>query len=46
VVTENIMRHGFAPETTPMYRAEFGVRESNNGKHARLTSSNGDRANS
>ena len=26
VVTENIMRHGFAPETTPMYRAEFGTR--------------------
>ncbi len=25
VVTENIMRHGFAPETTPMYRAEFGT---------------------
>ena len=24
VVTENIMRHGFAPETTPMYREEFG----------------------
>jgi RHH-type proline utilization regulon transcriptional repressor/proline dehydrogenase/delta 1-pyrroline-5-carboxylate dehydrogenase len=23
VVTENIMRHGFAPETTPMYRNEF-----------------------
>jgi RHH-type proline utilization regulon transcriptional repressor/proline dehydrogenase/delta 1-pyrroline-5-carboxylate dehydrogenase len=23
VVTENIMRHGFAPETTPMYRSEF-----------------------
>ncbi|HSH40026.1 MAG TPA: proline dehydrogenase family protein [Chthoniobacterales bacterium] len=23
VVTENIMRHGFAPETTPMYRDEF-----------------------
>ena len=23
VVTENIMRHGFAPETTPMYREEF-----------------------
>jgi RHH-type proline utilization regulon transcriptional repressor/proline dehydrogenase/delta 1-pyrroline-5-carboxylate dehydrogenase len=27
VVTENIMRHGFAPETTPMYREEFGVRD-------------------
>lgn len=26
VVTENIMRHGFAPETTPMYRTEFGIR--------------------
>ncbi len=25
VVTENIMRHGFAPETTPKYRAEFAV---------------------
>jgi RHH-type transcriptional regulator, proline utilization regulon repressor / proline dehydrogenase / delta 1-pyrroline-5-carboxylate dehydrogenase len=25
VVTENIMRHGFAPETTPQYRAEFGA---------------------
>lgn len=25
VVTENIMRHGFAPETTPMYRAEFST---------------------
>jgi RHH-type proline utilization regulon transcriptional repressor/proline dehydrogenase/delta 1-pyrroline-5-carboxylate dehydrogenase len=23
VVTENIMRHGFAPETTPQYRDEF-----------------------
>ncbi len=23
VVTENIMRHGFAPETTPRYREEF-----------------------
>jgi RHH-type proline utilization regulon transcriptional repressor/proline dehydrogenase/delta 1-pyrroline-5-carboxylate dehydrogenase len=23
VVTENIMRHGFAPESTPKYRAEF-----------------------
>ena len=23
VVTENIMRHGFAPETTPKYREEF-----------------------
>lgn len=23
VVTENIMRHGFAPDTTPEYRAEF-----------------------
>jgi RHH-type transcriptional regulator, proline utilization regulon repressor / proline dehydrogenase / delta 1-pyrroline-5-carboxylate dehydrogenase len=27
VVTENIMRHGFAPEETPRYRAEFLVRE-------------------
>ncbi|HSP46083.1 MAG TPA: L-glutamate gamma-semialdehyde dehydrogenase, partial [Chthoniobacterales bacterium] len=25
VVTENIMRHGFAPDTTPQYRAPFGV---------------------
>lgn len=25
VVTENIMRHGFAPESTPMYRREFGT---------------------
>jgi len=24
VVTENIMRHGFAPETTPRFRSEFG----------------------
>ena len=24
VVTENIMRHGFAPEETPLYRDEFG----------------------
>jgi RHH-type proline utilization regulon transcriptional repressor/proline dehydrogenase/delta 1-pyrroline-5-carboxylate dehydrogenase len=24
VVTENIMRHGFAPETTPQFREEFG----------------------
>ena len=24
VVTENIMRHGFAPEETPPYRDEFG----------------------
>jgi RHH-type proline utilization regulon transcriptional repressor/proline dehydrogenase/delta 1-pyrroline-5-carboxylate dehydrogenase len=23
VVTENIMRHGFAPEETPLYRDEF-----------------------
>jgi len=23
VVTENITRHGFAPETTPLYRDEF-----------------------
>jgi hypothetical protein len=22
-VTENITRHGFAPETTPLYRDEF-----------------------
>jgi hypothetical protein len=27
IVTENIMRHGFAPEETPRYRAEFLVRE-------------------
>jgi RHH-type proline utilization regulon transcriptional repressor/proline dehydrogenase/delta 1-pyrroline-5-carboxylate dehydrogenase len=26
VVTENIMRHGFAPEETPLYRDEFHVR--------------------
>jgi RHH-type proline utilization regulon transcriptional repressor/proline dehydrogenase/delta 1-pyrroline-5-carboxylate dehydrogenase len=26
VVTENIMRHGFAPEATPEYRAEFLLR--------------------
>ena len=25
VVTENIMRHGFAPDTTPEYRAPFGA---------------------
>jgi RHH-type proline utilization regulon transcriptional repressor/proline dehydrogenase/delta 1-pyrroline-5-carboxylate dehydrogenase len=25
VVTENIMRHGFAPDTTPEFRAPFGV---------------------
>src|SRR5256714_72679 len=25
VVTENIMRHGFAPDTTPEYRAPFSV---------------------
>src|SRR6476659_1058323 len=24
IVTENIMRHGFAPDTTPEYRAPFG----------------------
>ena len=24
VVTENIMRHGFAPDTTPQFRSEFG----------------------
>jgi hypothetical protein len=27
IVTENIMRHGFAPEETPRYREEFLVRE-------------------
>ena len=27
VVTENIMRHGFAPEATPRYRDEFLVRQ-------------------
>ncbi|MGI8431353.1 MAG: L-glutamate gamma-semialdehyde dehydrogenase, partial [Chthoniobacterales bacterium] len=27
IVTENIMRHGFAPEATPRYRDEFFVRE-------------------
>jgi len=26
VVTENIMRHGFAPEETPPYREEFGLK--------------------
>ena len=26
IVTENIMRHGFAPEETPRYRAEFLIR--------------------
>jgi RHH-type proline utilization regulon transcriptional repressor/proline dehydrogenase/delta 1-pyrroline-5-carboxylate dehydrogenase len=26
IVTENIMRHGFAPEETPRYRAEFLVK--------------------
>ena len=26
IVTENIMRHGFAPEETPRYRDEFLVR--------------------
>ena len=26
VVTENIMRHGFAPEQTPPYRDEFGLK--------------------
>ena len=26
IVTENIMRHGFAPEETPRYREEFLVR--------------------
>ena len=24
VVTENIMRHGFAPDTTPEFREPFG----------------------
>jgi RHH-type proline utilization regulon transcriptional repressor/proline dehydrogenase/delta 1-pyrroline-5-carboxylate dehydrogenase len=28
IVTENIMRHGFAPEATPRYRDEFAVRRS------------------
>jgi RHH-type transcriptional regulator, proline utilization regulon repressor / proline dehydrogenase / delta 1-pyrroline-5-carboxylate dehydrogenase len=27
IVTENIMRHGFAPEETPRYRDEFLIRE-------------------
>ncbi len=27
IVTENIMRHGFAPEATPRYRDEFLVRQ-------------------
>ncbi len=27
IVTENIMRHGFAPESTPRYRDEFLARE-------------------
>ena len=26
VVTENIMRHGFAPEETPPFRDEFGLK--------------------
>jgi RHH-type proline utilization regulon transcriptional repressor/proline dehydrogenase/delta 1-pyrroline-5-carboxylate dehydrogenase len=29
VVTENIMRHGFAPEETPLYRDEFLLPENN-----------------
>ena len=32
VVTENIMRHGFAPETTPKYRNEFVARGGPAGK--------------
>ncbi len=32
VVTENIMRHGFAPESTPEYRREFLVRKNRDGK--------------
>ncbi len=31
IVTENIMRHGFAPEETPRYRDEFLVRRTGNG---------------
>jgi hypothetical protein len=27
VVTENIMRHGFAPDTTPEFRAPFTAPE-------------------
>ncbi len=27
VVTENIMRHGFAPEATPQCRDEFLIRD-------------------
>jgi hypothetical protein len=36
VVTENIMRHGFAPESTPQYRDEFLPR--NGRRRARSTS--------
>ena len=32
VVTENIMRHGFAPDTTPEFRAPFGARIEEHGK--------------
>ncbi|MBA2243010.1 MAG: L-glutamate gamma-semialdehyde dehydrogenase [Chthoniobacterales bacterium] len=38
VVTENIMRHGFAPETTPKYRAEFGLTRASSGRETSLTS--------
>ena len=27
IVTENIMRHGFAPDTTPEFRAAFGAND-------------------
>jgi RHH-type proline utilization regulon transcriptional repressor/proline dehydrogenase/delta 1-pyrroline-5-carboxylate dehydrogenase len=32
VVTENIMRHGFAPDTTPEFRAPFGAAIEEHGK--------------
>jgi RHH-type proline utilization regulon transcriptional repressor/proline dehydrogenase/delta 1-pyrroline-5-carboxylate dehydrogenase len=41
VVTENIMRHGFAPETTPMYRREFGVVRQNSKRSENNPSKNG-----
>src|SRR5712692_7232901 len=33
VVTENIMRHGFAPEETPLYRKEFLPRDALRRRH-------------
>src|SRR5216683_731482 len=33
VVTENIMRHGFAPEETPLYREEFLPRDALRRRH-------------